>query len=107
MGEAKTEFVKKELKKLKRIVNKKIRIDKFILFGSRARNEELLTSDVDVIAISDSFKGVNFRKRPLIFLNNWKLPVDLEILCYSKDEIKKRKNEIGIIHEALKTGISI
>lgn len=107
MGEVKTEFVKKELKKLKRIVNKKIRIDKFILFGSRARNEELITSDVDLLVVSDGFKGVKFMDRPIIFLDHWKLPVDLEVICYSKDEIKKRKNEIGIINEALKTGISI
>ena len=107
MGEAKTKFVIKELKLLKKLVGQKMKIDKFILFGSRARNEELITSDVDLLVVSDGFKGIKFVERPIIFLDHWRLPVDLEVLCYSKEDIKKRKNEIGIIHEALKTGISI
>ena len=49
MGEVKTEFVIKELKSLKKLVEQKMKIDKFILFGSRARNEELITSDVDLL----------------------------------------------------------
>lgn len=107
MGEVKTEFIKKELKRLKKIVNNKIKIDKFILFGSRAKNEELLTSDVDLLVVSDNFNGIKFAERPAIFLDNWRLPVDLEVLCYSKDEFKRKNKEIGIVQEAFKTGISI
>jgi len=35
------------------------------------------------------------------------LPVDLEVLCYSPEELKSKKKEIGLVREALKQGIAI
>lgn len=103
MGKITTKQVIQELKQIK----KSIKVDKMFLFGSRARGEELLESDVDVIAVSKSFSKIPFRKRPDKFLNAWKLPVDLEILCYSPEELNRKKKEIGLVREALKQAISI
>ena len=78
-----------------------------ILFGSRAKNGELFSSDADVIVVSKDFSEMPFRKRPDPFLDRWKMPIDLEILCYSPEELKIKSKELGIVQEALKTGKEI
>ncbi len=103
MGKVTTKQVIKELKKLK----KKYKLDKLLLFGSRARGEELLTSDVDVIVISKTFSKIPFRDRPDKFLMAWPMPVDLEILCYTPEEIERKRKEYGLVREALKQGMEI
>jgi len=103
MGRITTKEVIRTLKKIKKEANKDITIEKMYLFGSRSRGDELLTSDVDVIVVSSDFEGVHFRKRPNLFLDKWFSPVDLEILCYSPDELGRKKKEIGLVQEALKT----
>ena len=103
MGKATTKEVIKELKKMK----KESKVEKMLLFGSRARGEELLSSDVDVIVVSKTFSGTPFRKRPDKFLDVWRLPVDLEILCYSPEELERKRKEIGLVREAVKQGKEI
>jgi predicted nucleotidyltransferase len=92
--------IKLELKKLK----KKYKNTKIILFGSRAKNTHLHRSDVDIIAISPDFETIPFRKRPDYYLDNWKLPLDLEVLCYTPDEFDRKKQEIGLVSQAVKEG---
>ena len=103
MGKIKTSEVLKELKLMK----KRSKVEEMLLFGSRARNEELLTSDVDVIVISKRFVNMPFRQRPNKFLDAWTLPVDLEIICYSPEEFSRKKKEIGLVREAVKQGVFI
>jgi len=103
MGKATTKEIIKELK----ILKKDHQVEKMFLFGSRAREEHLLSSDADVIVVSKKFSGVPFRKRPNKFLDAWKLPVDLEILCYSPEELERKRKEIGLVREALKQGKEI
>jgi len=103
MGRVSTAEVVKELNKIKKAAASKYEVERMLLFGSRARGEELLTSDVDVIVVSQDFSGVPFRKRPDRFIDMWRLPVDLEILCYSPEELERKKKEIGLVREALKT----
>ena len=104
MGGVKNSIVLRELKRLKGIISRKYKIEKMILFGSRSRGDELLRSDVDLLVISKDFDEIPFRKRPDIFLDNWKLPVDLEVLCYTPYEFERKKKEIGLIREVAKTG---
>lgn len=60
-----------------------------ILFGSFARGDFNLWSDVDIIIISDVFKNVRFLDRAY---NLPELPEELyysDIICWSYDESKK------------------
>lgn len=107
MGKVTTKRVILELKKLKKKMNKRYQIDKMLLFGSRAKGEELLDSDVDLIVVSKKFSSIPFKKRPDPFLDEWKFPVDLEVLCYSPEELDKKKKEYGLVREALKHGILV
>jgi len=105
MGGVENSVVLAELERLKKRIQKKYNLEEMILFGSRAQGEELLTSDVDLLVVSDGFSGIPFRKRPDFLLDNWKLSVDLEVLCYSSSEFERKKKEIGLVSEAVKTGI--
>ncbi|MBI2111946.1 nucleotidyltransferase domain-containing protein [Candidatus Woesearchaeota archaeon] len=103
MGKVTTKRVISELRKLK----KELDVETMFLFGSRARGDELLTSDVDIIVVSKKFAHIPFRKRPDPFLDAWMLPVDLEIICYSPAELKRKQKEIGLVQEAMKQAVVV
>ena len=95
------------VKKFKRNINKSIKVDKLILYGSRAKGNFHRYSDFDLLIVSPDFKGIPWYKRPAKFYLMWKEDYPLEILCYTPDEVKKRVDRIGIVSEAFKEGIEI
>lgn len=79
-----------------------------ILFGSRADDTYLEDSDVDLILISDKFKGTKFVERLYPLHKAWTLPYYLEVLPYTPQELKSLKiKKRGVILAALKRGIRI
>lgn len=97
----------KLLKKFKSDVNEKIKVDKLILFGSRAKKKAKKDSDVDLLFVSNSFKGKKYFKRsPNLYLM-WNYNYDVDIICLTPAELSKKRKEIGIINQALKEGIEI
>ncbi len=78
-----------------------------ILFGSRARGEELRNSDVDLIVISPTFAGRPFPKRLRLLHEQWILPLFLEGLPYTPEEIEELRHSRGIVARALEEGIRI
>ena len=101
------EGIIKLLRKYVGEINKKFKIEKAILFGSRARGDALNTSDVDLILISKDFQNLHFRKRMAIVLEGWDADLDIEVLCYTPGEFERKKKEIGIIRTAVEEGIEI
>jgi len=87
-------------------VNKKFKIEQAI-FGSRARDDWVLNSDVDLILISKDFKDIPFRKRMSEVIGYWDEYIDLEVICYTPEEFDKLKNQITIVKKAVKEGIEI
>lgn len=72
-----------------------------ILIGSYARGDFNLWSDVDILLISDTFKG-----SPLKRLENIDLPPGFQVIPLNTNELKKLydKNDI-LVREALECGI--
>ena len=96
--------------KIKKFINKikeTIQIEKIILFGSRARNDYLQDSDIDLIIISNDFEGTPFPERMDRLILLWESPHDLEALCYTPQEFKKKQQQINIIQQATEEGIEI
>lgn len=85
-------------------VSRRWRITKAILFGSRARNEHLLDSDVDLILVSPDFATMPFRTRLGEALEGWNADVDLEVLCYTPEEFERKNKDLGIVQQAVKEG---
>lgn len=96
------QLIKEHLKFLKRLEPEKI-----ILFGSRARKDNLEESDVDLLIISKKFEGVEFRERVIQAYGQWNKKQNLDIICYTPEELKKRMNQMGIVQQAIKEGIKI
>ena len=101
------ERVKELLNYYLKKVNKKFKIEKAILFGSRAGKDWLLNSDVDLVLISKDFEKVPFRKRMSEVLEYWDEYIDLEVICYTPREFSKLSKMITIAKEAKEKGIVI
>jgi len=80
---------------------------KVLLFGSRARGDNLIDSDVDMIIVSKKFEGVNWLKRIRDVSVFWDGLVPLEPICYTPEEFEEKKKMIGIVSEAVKEGIEL
>ncbi|MEK6933321.1 MAG: nucleotidyltransferase domain-containing protein [Nanoarchaeota archaeon] len=94
-------ILKKHLAFLKRIFNP----EKIILFGSRARGDNLEESDFDLIVVSEKFKNMNFRDRIIMAYGVWDKKQGLDIICYTHKEFEKKKKQEGIVKQASKEGI--
>ncbi len=93
---------------LKRLKNEcPFMIERMLLFGSRARGDHLLDSDADVLVVSPEFRGMKFHERPSWFLGNWRLPIDLELICLTPEEFEEKKKMIGIVRQAVEEGIDL
>ncbi|ODS42310.1 MAG: hypothetical protein MSIBF_02990 [Candidatus Altiarchaeales archaeon IMC4] len=88
-------------------VGKDFRISRGILFGSRARDDYLLDSDIDLLIVSEDFKGIFFTERMSRMYDFWDYGIPLETLCYTPEEFEKKRMQIGTVREAVKEGIEI
>jgi uncharacterized protein len=87
---------------------KKYKIEKAILFGSRARGDNFNDSDYDVILVSPDFENIFFTQRIAKMYDFWKhYPLEIEPICYTPEEFEKKKNQIGIVKTAVEEGIVI
>ncbi|MDP2845981.1 MAG: nucleotidyltransferase domain-containing protein [Candidatus Methanoperedens sp.] len=96
-----------EIEKFVKRIKEVIRVEKVIIFGSRARGDYLADSDVDLIIVSRDFEGVPFYERMDKLILLWESPLDLEALCYTPEEFKMKQEEICIVKEAVEEGMVI
>ncbi len=96
-----------EVRKLVKSVRRKITVDRAIVFGSRARGNNLQDSDLDLIIVSGNFRGIFFTDRPKFIYPYWKARVPLEVICLTPEEFDEKRREITIIREAVRDGISL
>jgi len=96
---------RKVIKNFAEKVRKDFKDAKVILFGSRAGKDYLIESDYDVLVISKKFKGIKFYKRTEKMYEYWNQKELLEAICYTPKEFMQKKNQIGIVQEAIRTGI--
>ncbi|MEW6062849.1 MAG: nucleotidyltransferase domain-containing protein [Nanoarchaeota archaeon] len=104
MGRTKDKKIKDFINKIK----KKYNVQNAILFGSRARGDYLKNSDYDIIIVSKDFKGIFFTQRIAKMYAFWKYyPLEIEPLCYTPEEFKKKAKEHGTVRTAIKEGIKL
>lgn len=82
-------------------------VDLLILFGSRAREDNFVTSDYDFVLVSIEFSGKPFIRRASKLYNLWHSNYDLEVLCYTPDEWRRLKDKRGILLNAQDEGIRL
>ena len=87
-------------------IKKKYTLEKAIFFGSRARGDHFRKSDYDIILVSPDFKGIFFTQRIANMYKFWHhYPLEIEPLCYTPEEFKKKSKEYGLVRTAIKEGI--
>lgn len=83
------------------------RIEAAYLFGSRARENHFLSSDIDLLLVSDDFQGMFFTDRMAEILRRWRGEVDLQAFCYTVEEFERKRHQLGLVQEAVKHGIRL
>jgi hypothetical protein len=78
-----------------------------LVFGSRARGEALEDSDLDLLVVSEAFRGVPFLTRSSLLLDDLNLPFAVDLLCYTPEEFARKQKEHGIVESALEEGLRL
>ena len=83
-----------------------IKIDKAILFGSYAKGNYGVDSDIDLAIFSDSFKDMDRIESIKYLLKRARKyrGIDLQPISFTKQDYEEK---IGIVEEVLKTGIEL
>lgn len=104
MGRKADKKIKDFIQKVRRVYS----LEKAILFGSRARGDEFNNSDYDVIMVSKDFDKIFFSKRIADITAFWNhYPLEIEPICYTPKEFKKKSREHGIVRQAIREGIEL
>jgi len=96
----------RELRLFKNRLSKERKIEKMILFGSRSKKKHRKDSDVDLIVVSLSFKGIKCGRGKGLY-KYWRLNYPVDFICYTPEEYRKKSKQISIVSEAIKNGIEI
>ena len=76
------------------------------LFGSRVRGDWMEYSDLDVVVVSDAFRGIPWPDRggPLLVECDVRRA---DVLCYTPEEFKRKRREWGIVEAAVEEGFEL
>ena len=85
-------------------LRREVRAERIVLFGSRGRGDHHRESDFDLLIVSSRFRKVRWVERAPKVLRLWDLPHDLDAICLTPEEFRRRKDEISIIGEAVREG---
>ena len=88
-------------------VTKKKFSAQIILFGSRARGDNLVTSDYDFLIISHLFESMHPLDRIPALLKNWHAPLAVDLIAYTPEEYKKRSEMLTTASIIKKEGIVV
>ncbi len=83
-------------------LSKKIVLESIIIFGSTARGDRLMESDVDLIVVSDSFSNMPLNERFRIVYMAWPPQIDADIIPLTKRELESILKRSVILKDAQK-----
>lgn len=79
---------------LRHSLSQVIRLDRLILFGSRAIGEHTCWSDYDLCVIAESFQEMRPWERMELVLSHWGGGRALEAICYTPEEFERLDNAL-------------
>lgn len=100
-------IIKRKLKIFKKNVSRDFPVKKMIFFGSRVSGKAKKYSDIDLVIVSPKFRELDFFKRGARMYDYWDLNYPVDFLCFSPEEFNKKKKQITIVRDAIKTGVEI
>ena len=75
-----------------------------IIFGSRIKGISTLSSDLDIIIISNLFQEIPFIERMPTLLKKFDFSRHIDYICYTPEEFEKIKETSSLIMDALEYG---
>lgn len=99
--------IEKIIQKYASRLSRLIHVDSIILTGSRARGDELKTSDIDLLVVSPDLEGMDTGQRLQLLAKAWKeekIGLTVEAIGYTKKEIKKMQKTSLYVKDALRYG---
>ncbi len=105
MGKEKTREIIEKIKEFREKTSKELKIDKIIVFGSLVSGDFGKDSDIDLIVVSDSFRGKKMFKRGIGLHKNWNLDYPVDFICLTPEEFSRKSRQVSIVSQALKDGL--
>jgi len=106
MGRKRDALVR-QLQGFRRKVARRHRVQRMLLFGSRARDRPRRHSDVDLILVGDWFQRKSALRRGYELHLLWDLDLPVDFLCYTPAEFRALSRRPGIVREALREGLEV
>lgn len=102
------DWVEKLISRYIQHLSGKIRVDRIIVFGSRARGDFMENSDLDLLVISPDFKGRDHLERAKLLHKVWRAvnatSLRVEAFGYTDEEVKKMKRYSPFIRKIIRDG---
>ena len=80
---------------------------RIILFGSRIKGEAREESDLDVIIVAETFRGIPFLRRMPLVVRKSKFPKHVDYICYFPEEFDRVKKTSSVVMDALENSIEL
>ncbi len=98
------EIIKDFVRKLRERLGNNVKI---LLFGSYAKGTWLKDSDLDIIIISNRFRGLKLHERYILVRELLPDNISVDLLLYTEDEFEKFKRKSIILQDALTYAIDV
>ena len=80
---------------------------RIILFGSRIKGEVREESDLDIIVVAETFRGIPFLRRMPLVVRKSKFPKHVDYICYFPEEFDRVKKTSSVVMDALENSIEL
>ncbi len=101
LREKRIETARKIVKK----ISEKFKVNCALVFGSVARGDLTLASDLDLLIVSESFRGIRYIDRVRKILEVADPGVDMDVIALTPEELERKKKSTlfkKILKEAIK-----
>uniref|UniRef100_A0A7C3WJM6 DNA polymerase III subunit beta n=1 Tax=Thermofilum pendens TaxID=2269 RepID=A0A7C3WJM6_THEPE len=100
-------YVKEALEKLAARAREELGDVEIYLFGSYARGDWLLDSDVDLVVVSPKFEGLSMGERYALVRRMLPAQISAEVLAYTPEEFARAKRRSVILRDASKYWVRV